>query len=148
MRFPLFTIMLVVFASISLLTSCSVSYSLGKSSDSISASLDSISTSSGNGDETAADVAANRYFEDVAVATERFVSKRENSRQFQQAISDIARNHGIVDWEREGSTYVAMGKGLRRAGVGEQMISAFPYFRIVANGTFYSLVLAGYHQSS
>ena len=148
MRLPLFVTIPVLFASISLLTGCSISYSLGKSSDSISASSDSISTSSGNDDDKVADVAANMYIEDVAVATVRFVSNQENSEIFQQAISNIARNHGIVDWEREDSTYLAMGKGLKSAGVDEQTISDFPYFRIVARGAFYSLVLAGYHQSS
>jgi len=148
MRFSLLAIILVLFASISLLAGCSISYSLGKSSDSISASLDSISDSSDSSDNDAADETANMYIEDVAVATVRFVSNKEESGLFQQAISNIAWNHGIVDWEQEEITYVAMGKGLKQAGVDEHTISDFPYFRIVASSAYYLQVLAGYHQSS
>ncbi len=148
MRFPLLAIILVFFTSISLLAGCSISYSLGKSSDSISASLDSISDSSDSSDNDASDETASMYIEDVVVATVHFVSSMKDSELFQQAISDIAWNHGIVDWEQEDITYVAMGQGLKQAGVDEHTISDFPYFRIVASGAFYSQVLAGYRQSS
>ena len=154
MRLLLFTTCLTVFVSLGLLTGCSVSYSFGKSSDAISASLDSISASSGSisdsssKDDKAAKVAAKMFIEDVAAATVNFISNQDNSELFQQAISSIAKNHGIVDWEQERITYIAMGRGLKQAGVDEQTISNFPYFRIVANSSFYSYVLAGYHQSS
>ena len=131
----------------SLLAGCSISYSTGKSSDSISTSFDSISGSSTSGGDTAVAPAASAYAEDVAAATVLHASSQKNSEQFLQTISNIARSHGIVDWEQERGTYSAMGKGLKRAGVDEQKITELPYFRTLAGSAAYSRLLQGYHQS-
>lgn len=139
--------MILILAATSLLTGCSISYSTGKSSDSISASSDSISDSSDSGGDGAADAAANNYTEDVMVATARYVSSQKDDEWFLQAISTIARSHGIVDWEREQLTYKAMGKGLKQAGVDEKAISTLAYFHALPNRADYLLVLKGYHQS-
>jgi len=147
MRILTLTTMLVFFVATSLLTGCSISYSTGKSSDSISASFDSISGSSGSGGDTAAAPAATVYAEDVAAATALYVSSQKNSEQFLQTISNIARSHGIVDWEREGMTYAAMGKGLKRSGIAEQQIAELPYFRTLAGSADFERLLTGYHQS-
>jgi hypothetical protein len=147
MRCSWFTTLPALFVTFTLLTGCSISYSTGKSSDSISASFDSISGSSASGGETAAISAANLYVEDVVAATVHYASNRENSEQFLHAISNIARRHGIVDWEREDMTYGAMGRGLRRAGVTEQQIGELPYFHTLTGSTDFKLLLVGYHQS-
>ena len=139
-------IILILVAS-SFLTGCSISYSTGKSSDSISASLDSISDSSDSGGDGATDTAANNYTEDVMVATARYASSQKDDECFLQAISNIARSHGIVDWERDQLTYTAMGKGLKQAGIDEKAISTLAYFHALPNRANYLLVLAGYHQS-
>lgn len=145
MRFSYIAILLMFL----LLSGCSVSYSLGKSSDSISASSDSISASSdSSGDDDAADVAANRYMDDVVAATVSFVSDQAGSDAFQKTITGIALNHGIVDWEQEDMTYKAMGQGLKRAGVDVHTIAEYPFFRVLTNRAAYSLVLTGYHHPS
>ena len=36
---------------------------------------------------------------------------------FQAALSDVARRHGIVDWEASRATYVGIGQGLAQANV-------------------------------
>lgn len=148
MRISLITAMFLLFAVFSLLSGCSISYSSGKSSDSISASSDSISDSSGSGDDDEeAESTANVYGEDIAAATKRYALYQTESEQFMQTISNIAQNHGIVDWEQEKLTYTAMGRGLKQAGINEQIIGELTYFSSLAGSDDYSLVLAGYHQS-
>lgn len=129
---------------------CSISYSLEKSSDSVSASLDSltsitsISTSSSGGEEEKIEATGSLYEEDVAAATVLYVSREKSTDEYQRQVSSIARNHGVSDWEREETTFLAMGKGLRRARVSEDSISNLPYFRSIADGSNYSKVLKGY----
>lgn len=146
MRISILASLLVFFTLSSLLASCSISYSTGKSSDAISASSDSVSASSGSGDDNTAAAAASNYAEDVAAATVRYASRKTESEQFLQTISNIARSHGIVDWEREKITYAAMGAGLKRTGMDEQGIATLGYFRTHVSRTDYSLVLKGYRQ--
>jgi len=126
---------------------CSISYSLEQSSDSVSASLESLtspSTSSSGGEEAQVSDTAGVYEEDVAAATVLYVSGKKNNDIYQRQITSIAQNHGISDWEQENSTFVAMGKGLRRAGVAESSILDLPYFSSLAHGPNYSQVLKGY----
>lgn len=132
---------------------CSISYSLEKSSDSVSTSLDSItsistsSTSSSGGaesEEQKVSETATIYEEDIAAVTVLYVSRESNNDEFQRKVASIAKNHGISDWEQENSTFLAMGKGLRRAGVAEESIGNLPYFRSIAGTAKYSEVLKGY----
>jgi len=139
--------MLILLAAAGLLAGCSISYSSGKSSDSISASLDSISGSSGSGKESSTALTAKTYTEDVAAATVLFASGQENSKQFLDTISQIARSHGIVNWEKEKETYSSMGMGLKRAGITKEEIPELPYFSTLAGTSSYSGVLQGYNRS-
>ena len=128
-------------------TGCSISYSLEKSSDSVSASLDSItsiSTSSSGGEEEKVHETGTVYQEDVAAVTVLYVSREKTTDDYQRQVADIAKNHGISDWEQEEATFYGMGKGLRRAGVAEDSIAHIPYFRSIAETSNYALVLEGY----
>ena len=147
MRISTVTAVLLILSVPALLSGCSISYSSGKSSDSISASSDSISDSSGGGGESAAASAANNYAEDVTAATADYASNQRGVERFLQIISSIARTHGVVDWERDQLTYTAMGRGLKQAGVDEQGIPTLAYFHALPNRSDYLLVLKGYHQS-
>ncbi|MCF8055465.1 MAG: putative lipoprotein [Desulfocapsa sp.] len=128
-------------------TGCSISYSLEKSSDSVSASLDSItsiSTSSSGGEEEKVNETGTLYEEDVAAVTVLYVSREKTTDDYQRQVASIAKNHGISDWEQEKKTFFGMGKGLRRAGVAEDSIVNLPYFRSIADTPHYSKVIAGY----
>jgi hypothetical protein len=131
---------------------CSISYSLEKSSDSVSASLDSItsiSTSSSGGEESVerkVRETATVYEEDIAAVTVLYVSREKNNDEFQRKVASIAKNHGISDWEQENRTFLAMGKGLRRAGVAEDSIGNLSYFRSIVGSSKFSEVLKGYRQ--
>ena len=140
----------LLFSLLTLQTGCSVSYSLDQSSDSVSTSLDSltsitsISTSSSGGEDEKVSATAKIYEEDVAAATVLYVTGEKNKGLFQRQVTSIARNHGISDWEQETSTFVGMGMGLRRAGVVEESIVDLPYFHSVAEGIKYAEIIKGY----
>ena len=126
---------------------CSISYSLEESSDSVSASLDSItsiSTSSSGGEEETVNATGTVYEEDVAAVTVLYVSREKTTDEYQRQVTNIAKNHGISDWEQEQSTFIGMGKGLRRARVSKDSISNLPYFRTMADSSSYSEVIKGY----
>lgn len=128
-------------------TGCSISYSLEKSSDSVSASLDSItsiSTSSSGGEEEKVSETGTMYEEDIAAVTVLYVSREKTTDDYQRQVTQIAKNHGISDWEQEETTFFGMGKGLRRAGVAEDSIINLPYFRSIADFPHYSKVIEGY----
>lgn len=130
---------------------CSISYSLEKSSDSVSTSLDSltsitsISTSSSGGSEEAqVGATGSIYEEDVAAVTVLYVGREKSNGEYQRSIAAIAKSHGISDWEQDESTFLAMGRGLRRAGVREDSITNLPFFSSIANSSQYSRVISGY----
>ncbi len=128
-------------------TGCSISYSLEKSSDSVSASLDSItsiSTSSSGGEKEKINTTGSLYVEDIAAITVLYVSRDQNTDEYQRQVTKIAANHGVSDWEQEKNTFLGMGKGLRRAGVSEEDISNLSYFRSMSDDANFSEVLKGY----
>lgn len=128
-------------------TGCSISYSLEKSSDSVSASLDSltsISTSSSGGEEERVTETATVYEEDIAAITVLYASREKNNEEYRRQITRIAQNHGIADWEQESATFEGMGMGLRRAGVAEDSIANMPYFRSIAGTTQFDQIIKGY----
>lgn len=138
-------------------TGCSISYSLEKSSDSVSTSLDSLTSltsvstslssstsSSGGSEDTKVNATGSIYEEDVAAVTVLYVSREKTTNDYQRQVAAIAKNHGISDWEQEESTFLGMGKGLRRAGISEDSIVNLPFFRSIAGGSHYSDVITGY----
>ena len=133
--------LLLVVITLALLAGCSISYSSGKSSDSSTSS----STSSSGGDEsTKAAEEVSHYMEEISAMTVLSVSQQKDSEEFQRRITDIAISHGITDWEKEDSTFIAMGKGLKRAGVEEESIATLPYVEMFSQSPKYSLILKGY----
>lgn len=105
--------MLLAFAA----SGCSISassVSSSESSESSSNSSKSSSGSSGPGDEVDPDTA---YRDDVRDETVLYATSTDDLEDFQAALSDVARRHGIVDWEASRATYVGIGQGLAQANV-------------------------------
>ena len=129
------------------LSGCSVSYSTGKSSDTVSTLLDSVSGSStsmsGGGDVASI---MQGYADDIAAVTYLWVSEKKSEEQFLRLLTAVARTHGIVDWEQTSATFEAMGRGLYQAGIPREGIVKLPFFRKLADNARYALVLQGYTQ--
>lgn len=109
-----------------LLSSCSISDSVGSISDSSgsfaksSESISDSSTSSSKDSEKAKKSDTKLYereVEDFTVTYLRTNSMDSDQEAFVKGISDVASQNGIVDWEANPKTYRAIGKGLRKARV-------------------------------
>ena len=44
---------------------------------------------------------------------------------FERSLDDIARRHGISDWENDPNTWVGVGQGLARAGVTGETLESY-----------------------
>ncbi len=131
-----------------LLSACSISYSIGKSSDTVSLMLDSVSGSSTSMfDSNELAILEESYQEEITAATSLFVANGSNREQFLTCIDVIARNHGIADWTRKRQSYLAMGRGLHLADIDEDDIAGLPFFNTLAGTAEYAVLLQGYHRS-
>lgn len=97
----------------------SVSDSLGSAStslESISKSLQSISGSisdSFKSDKQAKEL----YKKEVEFFTEFSIKEKLNSKEYIRGLTKIARKHNLIDWERDSTTYYAIGKGIRNSNI-------------------------------
>jgi len=99
-------------------SSSNSSESSGSSSDSLSKSSDSSSGSSGGGDDQA-------YRDDVRDYTHAYVLSGGEFSAFQRGLGDIARRHGITNWEVRRATYRGIGAGLGKAGASQTQLDEF-----------------------
>jgi hypothetical protein len=104
------------------LLGCSISvssWSLSKSSRSSSHSSDSSSSSSPGAAERA-------YREDVTDYTRAFArSHGADYDGFRADLGNLAREHGITNWEENPATYTAIGEGLAGAKVSDAELLAY-----------------------
>lgn len=125
----------------SLLSSSSNSVnSISTSFQSMSTSLQSSSDSSSGGD----DGLAAAYGRDVRNYTAAFVGSEGGPDEFLRNLGRIAEAHGITHWERERETYVAVGAGLRQAGVNRVELRAFQESLAGADPAIVESLLEGY----
>lgn len=117
---------------------CSLSYSIDQSSESITQSSDSISVSfesfgsiSTSSAQTQASVQAalQRFKDDVKGLTRVFLDNDEGSDEFERELTNVAMNYGILDWEREPTTFEAIGNGLRDGGLHENDIQNISFLQ-------------------
>jgi len=102
---------------------CSISYSVGKSSDSVQ----SISESSSPSDS--ADSANKTYRSDLSNFTAIAVKSGKSAEDFLRGLSHVAEEFGITHWERERATYLGIGAGLRQAGVKEAELTQLGFIK-------------------
>jgi hypothetical protein len=106
-----------------LVTGCSFSESSGSISnsvESISDSAESLSDSAGSASESSQSNKEKRYENEVSDYTMAYVKSSQTDadyNSFLKGLSDIAAKKGIVNWDREPKTYLAIGKGLKKARI-------------------------------
>lgn len=101
----------VLLALTSLVTGCSFSDSSESVSDLTSSIISSPSSFSDNEE---------KYENEVSDYTMAYVKSSEAEADysgFRKGLSDIAAKRGISNWDQESSTYIGIGKGLKKAGV-------------------------------
>ena len=99
------------YAAIALLAVAPLGCSFGYSSESSGKTLASpfTSSSSSSGDSKQA------YGDDIRDYTYAYVTSHRDLEAYEKGLGDIARLHGITNWQADEMTYVAIGAGLARA---------------------------------
>lgn len=92
---------------------CSFSYSSKSSSDSSASS----SRSSSPGDSA--------FLDDVRSTTEAYAKSGGPFDAYQKKLGDLAKEHGITNWEENLAAYVAIGEGLGEAKASPGLVEAF-----------------------
>lgn len=102
-----------------LMAGCSFSdssRSISDSAGSISDSLGSISESSHSSNSSK----SKKYENEVSDYTQAYVKSSHaeaDYSSFVKGLGDIAAKRGVVNWDEDPKTYVAIGKGLKKAGI-------------------------------
>ncbi len=97
---------------------CSFSDSSNSLSQSISSPITSWSSSSGG-------AAERTYQADVRDYTQAFVTSGNDFRTFQSDLGQLAKKHGVTNWEENMATYVGIGEGLGKAKVNPSQLKAY-----------------------
>lgn len=107
------------------LTGCSISHSSESSSESSKLPFELASSPfASSSDSSASD--QEKFEGDVADYTAEFVTSSAGTiDSFRNQLTKIAQDHGITNWESSPSTYMAIGRGLKKANLGSPQISAF-----------------------
>jgi hypothetical protein len=106
-----------------LVTGCSFSESsrsISDSVESVSDSAESLSDSSGSTSKSSKSNREKGYENEVSDYTMAYVKSSHTGADyngFLKGLSDIAGKKGIVNWDQEPKTYIAIGKGLKKAGI-------------------------------
>ena len=93
-----------------------------KSVSSLSNSLASISGSSFS-DEKEKEEAESLFRNDMKMTT--YLSIRYGSENFVRQIETVSMEHGIIDWTRNKNSFLAIGAGLAKAGLGQSDLQTF-----------------------
>jgi hypothetical protein len=114
--------------------------------ESISNSLRGLSVNSGSdsgssGSRGAADTA---YRQDVRAFAAEFARAGGSSDDFLRGIGRVAESHGVSHWEGRADTLLAIGAGLRDAGVSRADVEALGTRAAGADSRVAALVLEGY----
>ncbi len=114
-----------VLISAGLLSACSFSDSSKSSSDS-SGSLSDSASSPFLWSSRSSESKQESFDREVADYTAEFAKSSQGDLQgFRAKIGKIAEKQGMTNWEEDKTTYVAIGKGLRKAGLGRPQYEAF-----------------------
>ena len=127
----LFLVMVLVMVSAAM-GGCSISKSSGSISDSISSPSKSVSNSSkssSGGDDEAPEPEEPQdkasYEEDVSQLAVTYATLGGEIGAFRMAVSELAMNRGITNWEVDSTTCQAIGRGVGTAGMQEQSFTNF-----------------------
>lgn len=108
---------------------------------SISGSFEGLSHSSGSGGGTSTNTA---YRRDVRAYAAEFAGAGGSSADFLRGIAGVAESHGVTHWEANPDTLLAIGEGLRDAGVSRADLEALGAAAPSADPQVVALVLEGH----
>lgn len=112
-------------SAVTLLAACSISTSSESSSRSSGSISDSASSPSSLV-QSSKDKKQSGFANDIRDYTAEFAkSSGANVDAFRLKLSKIAAKYGVTQWDQDKSTYVAIGRGLRKAAVSKAEYDSF-----------------------
>lgn len=126
---------------IAILALCPLGCSFYYSSESSAKSCTSPSRSSASSSDSSDDDDAKKeaYRNDVRDFTVAWAERQGDLDGFEAGLGDVARRHGVTDWEADDATYAAIGAGLRRAHASDEDVERYAA-RLRATGARAALV--------
>lgn len=107
--------------ALSLVAGCT---SLSDSSTSIGRSSNAFSDSIGHSSESSTRSSGERqaaFLRDVRALAARFAADGDDDvAGLERTLGEVARGHGVLDWEGDAGTWRALGSGFAQAGVGAE----------------------------
>jgi hypothetical protein len=88
-------------------------------------------------------VAKGTFQEEIAAIAVLYVNNGGTSDDFLRDIGATARRQGIPSWETDRRVYVAIGRGLQRAGVKRDAIPYLPFLQGIRNAQHFDAVVRG-----
>lgn len=107
------------------LTGCSVSTSSQSASDAFASSESSSRSSVSSSRSSSGGERQSRYREDVRSYTAASVRSGARLDAFAKQLGELARSHGLTNWEDDETTYVGIGEGLGDAAVGTAQLETY-----------------------
>ncbi len=104
---------------------CSISASSASISDSITGSSRSVSDSISSSSPGESSKTEQAYRDDVRDYTAHAARAGRGVEDFQTGLAQVAERHGVTHWEGDDVTWVGIGQGLARAGVGTDVVDAW-----------------------
>lgn len=137
--------LLSVLVAVTLTQGCSFSYSSKSSSRSSASSSKSSASilSSPSSSITEEEI----YQEDITDYTSAYLSNEQFDRSsFSRGISEIATANGVTSWEQDEATLIAIGRGLKEAGLSDGTYLTYKSAIADNNQLLMNLIQKGYDE--
>lgn len=108
------------------------------SASSRSSSASSRSSSGGGGEELESSQAG--FQEEIAAIAVLYAGSHGTAEDFQRDISAAAKRNGIPYWELDERVFTAIGIGLERAGVKQELIPSLPFLQGVRGAVQFNAI--------
>ena len=115
----------VLILALLLFVGCSLSTSSRSVSDSSDSSESSSRSSASSSRSSTSGERRSQYREDVRSYTAAYVRSGGQLDAFQTELGELARSHGLTNWEEDEATYVGIGEGLGDAAVGTAQLEMY-----------------------
>ncbi len=88
-------------------------------------------------------MAQGSFQEEIAAVAVLYANSAGTAENFQRDISAAAARQGVPAWENDRRVFVAIGKGLMRAGVKREAIPYLPFLQGIRNAQHFDAVIKG-----
>ena len=135
-----------VLVAVVLSQGCSFSHSSKSSSRSSGSSSRSSASFISSPSSVSSSLTEEEYYqEEIADYTTAYLSKEQFDRDtFNRGISEIATENGVTSWEQDEATLIAIGRGLKEAGLPVGVVQTYKNSIAGSNPLAMELIQKGY----